>query len=357
MKLAFIGTGKIIHDALYAIRSVEAITPTAVWARPHSLDKARALADEYNIPEVYTDYDELLEGTMADTLYIGLVNNVHFEYARRALLAGKNVILEKPFCGSYEEALELQELALDKNLFLLEAITVLHNGVFDKMRENLPKIGQTRMFLANYSQYSSRYDEYLNGQIAHPFDPAFYGGALYDINVYNVHYCVGLFGAPLSVAYYPNKGYNGVDTSGTLIMQYDGFTAVCTGTKDSDSPCFVSIQGEQGYMSLQGKPNTATVLETTYITTPFDRKALSDGYGGGATGTALNPARDASGAIIRETATDIYDASADHTYPHRMTQEFIEFAEIIDGKDHAKAAWLLGESVAVVKVLDEALHE
>ena len=45
------------------------------------------------------------------------------------------------------------------------------------------------------------------------------------------------------VEYYPNIGPNGVDTSGTLIMKYDGFSAVCTGTKDSDSPGYISIQG------------------------------------------------------------------------------------------------------------------
>ena len=52
------------------------------------------------------------------------------------------------------------------------------------------------MALCNYSQYSSRYDAYLEGDITHSFDPAYYGGSLYDINVYNIHYCVGLFGEP-----------------------------------------------------------------------------------------------------------------------------------------------------------------
>ena len=80
--------------------------------------------------EVYTDYEELLEKTEADTVYIGLINSAHYPYAKQALLAGKNVILEKPFTGFYEETKDLEKIANDKKLFIFEAITVLHNEVF-----------------------------------------------------------------------------------------------------------------------------------------------------------------------------------------------------------------------------------
>ena len=156
-------------------------------------------------------------------------------------MAGKNVILEKPFTGFYEETKDLEQIANDKKLFIFEAITVLHNEVFYEMKKNLNKLGNIRMALCNYSQYSSRYDAYLEGDITHSFDPAYYGGSLYDINVYNIHYCVGLFGEPKDATYYPNIGPNGIDTSGTLVMEYDGFSAVCTGSKDSDSPGYVCV--------------------------------------------------------------------------------------------------------------------
>ena len=38
MKLALIGTGKIIEDALFAMEPVKTIERTAVFARPHSRD-------------------------------------------------------------------------------------------------------------------------------------------------------------------------------------------------------------------------------------------------------------------------------------------------------------------------------
>ena len=89
MKLAFIGTGKIIADALFAIEPIKEIEKTAIFARPHSKEKAEAFAKQYNIAEVYTDYEKLLTETVADTVYIGLINSAHYSYAKQALLHGK----------------------------------------------------------------------------------------------------------------------------------------------------------------------------------------------------------------------------------------------------------------------------
>ena len=156
MKLAFIGTGKIIADALFAIEPIKEIEKTAIFARPHSKEKAEAFAKQYNIAEVYTDYEKLLTETAADTVYIGLINSAHYSYAKEALLHRKNVILEKPFTGFYKEAQELQQIAEENKLFIFEAVTVLHNEVFYEMKKNVEKLGTVRMALCNYSQYSSR---------------------------------------------------------------------------------------------------------------------------------------------------------------------------------------------------------
>ncbi len=334
MRLAFIGTGKIIADALYAVSVLDCIERTAVFARPHSEDKARALAEEYDIKEVFTDYEALLSESTADTVYIGLVNSAHYEYARKALLNGKNVILEKPFTGFYKEALELEQLALEKKLFLLEAITILHNDVYPKLKGSLSKLGAIRMVQANYSQYSSRYDNYRNGIADHAFSGEYYGGALFDINIYNIHYCVSLFGKPSAVQYYPNLGFNGIDTSGVLILKYENFVAVCSGAKDSDSRCFVSIQGEDGDMLIDSKPNVASELCLHYVDPDCREKV-----------------RDAAGAEVRRMREEVFKAPAVH---HRMTREFADFARIIDEKDYKLGESLLEESVAVIEILEKA---
>ena len=331
MKLGIIGTGKIIVDALYAMEPLSDISRNAIFARPHSRDKGEELAKQYSIAEVYTDYDELLDKADVDTVYIGLINSVHFEYAKRALDKNKNVILEKPFAGTYDEAKELVDLARAKKLFVFEAITVLHNDVIAKMKENLPRLGQIRMMLANYSQYSSRYDNYLKGVVDHSFDPKYLGGALRDINVYNIHYAVELFGAPQKTHYYPNTGFNGIDVSGTMVLEYDGFSAVCTGGKDSDSPCFVQIQGEKGYMRIDGKPNVAPNL--TLVITDDTKDEL---------------VRDAAGAMVRPTIKEEFIPDPVH---HRMTREFKDFARMINEKDFDLAEHYSSETLGVMRIV------
>ena len=136
MKLGVIGTGKIVEDALYAIQPVREIQVNAIFARPHSRSKGESLAAAYAIPTVYTDYDELLEHGDIDTVYIGLINSVHYEYAKRALEKRKHVILEKPFCGTLEEAEDLVSFSREQGRFIFEAVTVLHNDVIEKMKSD-----------------------------------------------------------------------------------------------------------------------------------------------------------------------------------------------------------------------------
>lgn len=335
MKLAMIGTGMIVKDALFAIQPLTEIQVNALFARPHSEAKGRELAEQHQIPAVFTDYSQLLEQADIDTVYIGLINSVHYAYARQALEKHKHVILEKPFVGTYAEAEELFELAAKQNCFIFEAITVLHTEVFRKMRETLPKLGPIRMMLANYSQYSSRYDRYLEGTAEPCFDPACLGGALRDLNVYNIHYAAALFGTPSRVRYYPNTGFNGIDTSGTLVLEYDGFSAVCTGAKDSESPCFVSIQGEKGFMHIDGKPNLAPNLTCV----------VSDC-------SSADHVRDPAGGMLRPSVTEQFVPQKPH---HRMTQEFRDFARMIDEQDHEGAQYYASETLAVMKIITDSL--
>ena len=61
MNLAIIGTGRIVHEALYALTAVDSIRVRAIWARPHSVHVGEELAQQYGIDQVYTDYDLLLK--------------------------------------------------------------------------------------------------------------------------------------------------------------------------------------------------------------------------------------------------------------------------------------------------------
>jgi len=255
----------IVHMALKSIAKMESdVQCTALWHREADQNNAEELQKEYGIQKLYTDFDGFLKDDTFDTAYVGVINSLHYEYTKKALLAGKNVICEKPFMPSGKEAQELLDLAKEKNLFLFEAIMLRYTDNYELIRSMLPELGDLKMIQCNYSQYSSRYDSYLARTVLPAFDPKFAGGCIYDINIYCIHFVMGLFGKPKSYQYFPNVGYNGIDTSGILILDYGTFKAVCTGAKDSNSKPGCMIQGVKGYIHVDSMPGQVENVSIVY---------------------------------------------------------------------------------------------
>jgi predicted dehydrogenase len=192
--------------------------------------------------------EEMLRDPAIDMVYVASPNCFHYAQAKAALLAGKHVLCEKPFAPTVEEAQELVNIAKEKGLFLFEAITTAHHPHYSQVKQWLPQLGNLKTVICTFCQYSSRYPALLAGKASPVLDHAFAGGALMDINLYNIHFVVGLFGRPQAVQYYPNRHETGVDTSGLLILEYPDFVCQCVGAKDSAAANGVQIIGEDGYM-------------------------------------------------------------------------------------------------------------
>ena len=261
LKVSVVGSGKIVKEVLPLItRPGMRYTVTSIFAHSN-IDNARALAGEFGIPEVYTDYDRLLQDADADFIYIANINTAHNDFALKALEHGRNVIVEKPLCINYSDAARLINLAREKHLYFFEAVSLLYNPLFSQIAEALPEIGEISMVTSNYSQLSSRYAMYCNHVVAPAFDPELAGGALMDLNVYNINFAIGLFGGPLSATYFMRRGYNSVDLSGVAVLQYPGFPVVCCAAKDSDAPSGAIIQGDKGYIEVKSPVSVLTRAE------------------------------------------------------------------------------------------------
>lgn len=176
MKLAILGTGKIVEEVLPVLKEINGIELSAILSTPRSIEKAEKLAELYAISQASSDYDSILANPDVDTVYVALPNHLHYDYAKKALLAGKHVICEKPFTLTLAEFEDLAKIAEQKNRILLEAITNQYLGNFASIKANLAKLGDIKIVECNYSQYSSRYDAFKRGEIAPDFDPAKGGG-------------------------------------------------------------------------------------------------------------------------------------------------------------------------------------
>lgn len=253
IRLGTIGSGAIVHAILDNAARTPGIRLEAVYSR--SREKGEVLAAQYGAGKVYTDMDAFLADDRVNFVYIATPNLLHYPQAKKALLAGKNVLLEKPFTARLEQARELVDLAQEKELLLIDAVPTAFLPNLAVLKEQLPRIGRIRLVMGNYSQYSSRYDQLLAGQVPNIFNPAYAGGCLMDLNFYNVYLNVALFGRPQSATYYPNIYPGLADTSGCLVLRYGDFVSQCMGAKDTWGVNFFQIEGEKGYIYVAGGAN------------------------------------------------------------------------------------------------------
>ena len=330
MRLAVVGTGNIVKKFLYGVSKTKSWQCVGVCSRTQ--ESAQKFIDtcdslDKGIVTIFTNYDEMLNSTDIDMVYVALPNSLHYEYSKKALLAGKHVICEKPFTVLAEETAELIEIAKENKLYLFEAITTRNLPNFQIVQEKLPLIGPIRMVQCNFSQYSSRYDEYLAGGLPNVFNPESAGGALNDLNVYNLHFVMGLFGKPLGGAYYARMGRNDIDLSGVAILEYKGFQAVLAGAKDSSSPNQALIQGENGYIRVVGESSRCRLVEVSV------RDLGAVGHG-------------AADKSMIDTL------GAEQTEDNVLYYEVQEFERIINEQDYEACEQKMTESLEVMEVLE-----
>lgn len=315
MKLGIVGSGMIVQEFLKITPELTETKLTAICCTSRSEVTGRSMADRCHISNVFLNYEDFLDSSI-DTVYITVPNHLHFEFAKKALEAGKHVIVEKPFTSTYQEAVQLCTLARKKKLFLFEAITTLYLPNYREIKSCLPELGRIKIVQCNYSQYSSRYDRFKAGEVLPTFDPKCSGGALMDLNIYNIHYVVGLFGKPENVEYFPNME-RGIDTSGILILNYKDFQCTCIGAKDCRPVILNSIQGEMGCIIQDSPANVCTDFEWI----------KKDG-----TSSKFN----------------VNDRG------HRMIYEFLEFQQMIQNNQYERCNEMMEHTLIVCEVQDSA---
>jgi predicted dehydrogenase len=140
--------------------------------------------------------DELLADDQVELVVITTPNDTHFEYAAKALQAGKHVVLEKPFTNTIEEAEQLIKIAKDSGKIL----SVYQNRryvsdfltISDLLRENL---------LGNVHEFTATYDRYRPQAIPGAWReaPLPGSGILYDLGPHLLDQALTLFGNPTSI--------------------------------------------------------------------------------------------------------------------------------------------------------------
>lgn len=154
-------------------------------------------AAKYPQAKIFRSVYELLTDETLQLIIVNTPVQTHFEYVEKALLAGKNVIVEKPFTVNSTEAQKLIALAKEKNL----ALSVYQNRRFDRDFLQVKKI-IAENHLGNIKEAEIRFDRYrtqASGK-AHKENPQMPGaGALHDLGSHLIDQATLLFGTPETV--------------------------------------------------------------------------------------------------------------------------------------------------------------
>jgi predicted dehydrogenase len=214
VRIGILSTARINRLVIAPARESGKVDITAVASRDPA--RAAAYAREWDIPQAYGSYEELLADPEIDAIYNPLPNSMHVEWSIRALEAGKHVLCEKPLSRHPEDVEHAFDVAEREGLVLTEAFMYRHNPQTAQLVELLRggAVGEVRVVRAAFSFTIT--DE-ANIRLAADLE----GGALMDVGSYCVSGSRLIAGEPRRV-YGTGVWERGVDTVFTGTLEFTG---------------------------------------------------------------------------------------------------------------------------------------
>jgi Predicted dehydrogenases and related proteins len=190
---AFIGFGK--STTRYHLPFV--LTRKDTWHVAHIYRRSAKPEEQhpqYQHIHFTSDLDEVLNDAQVKLVVVCTHADSHFDYAKRALEAGKNVLVEKPFTPTLAQAKTLFSLAKEKGL----TISPYQNRRFDSCFLTMKKVIESGK-LGEIVEIESHFDMYRPVAETKPGLPQ--DGAFYGLGVHTMDQIISLYGRPDRVAY------------------------------------------------------------------------------------------------------------------------------------------------------------
>lgn len=169
-------------------------------------------------PQIVRSFDALLEDESIELIVVNSPSGLHYEMTKKALLAGKHVVVEKPFTNTSAEARELITLASEHQLLL----SVYHNRRLESGFLTAQKLLQEKA-LGNTSQFRTCVDRFrpqLGPKVWKEMaNPA--AGLLYDFGSHMIDEALMLFGRPKRIFADIRCQREGATASDYFVLRFD----------------------------------------------------------------------------------------------------------------------------------------
>ncbi len=211
--------GQAFHAAV--IRGARGMELACILER-----KGTKAKEKYPEVRVARTIEELLSDKGIQLCVIATPNDSHFELARACLLAGRDVVVDKPFAPTLRESQELVRLAGERG----RLITVYQDRRWDGDFFTVKKLVESGK-LGKIVEYECRFDRFrlepkANAWREHPDQPA--SGVLFDLGPHVIDQALVLFGEPsaITASAFCQRETSQVDDSFDVCMEYPGLRAL-----------------------------------------------------------------------------------------------------------------------------------
>ncbi|MEP6617617.1 MAG: Gfo/Idh/MocA family oxidoreductase [Ginsengibacter sp.] len=163
----------------------------SVWERSKNI-----AAGYFPAIKTYRTLEDMLADDQLELVVVNTPNATHYDYTKKALEAGKHVIVEKPFTIRVEEGHELILLAAKHN----RKLSVYHNRRYDSDFKTVKKI-VSEGWLGDIVEAEFHFDRFKEniGPKVHKETPGPGTGTLYDLGAHLIDQALQLFGKPDSI--------------------------------------------------------------------------------------------------------------------------------------------------------------
>lgn len=196
VRIGVIGTGQI---GKYHLKNYSEISDAQIVAVADVNEaEARRVAELYNIPNVYSDYRELLKRDDIQAVDVALHNNLHMPMTVAGLEAGKHVYCEKPMAGAFRDAETMLTRARETGQHLSIQLSTLFVDETKAAKALIDGGHLGRLYHARSTGHRRRGRPYVDGYGSTFFVQKQHasGGALYDMGVYHISQVLYLLGNP-----------------------------------------------------------------------------------------------------------------------------------------------------------------
>lgn len=133
IKWGIIGAGNIAQRFATSLKNSKKGELYAIAS--HTESKREFFKQNYSDIIAYKKYEELLNDTNVDVVYIALRHKDHYEWAKKALLHHKAVLCEKPATLNVKEIEELKKISIREGVFFMEGIKTRFIPVINDLRK------------------------------------------------------------------------------------------------------------------------------------------------------------------------------------------------------------------------------